>query len=112
MSTSKLPVKAGPAQRVALNPINPIGEHQQIADLSAVQTPTRPTSQVVRFLLVACTGQNVRYTLANGSTPAAARGFPITAGNDPILIPVEGPDVTPRFIEETAGATLEYQWCE
>ncbi len=112
MSSSKLPVKAGPAQRVALNALNTILDHGRETDLSSVVTPIRPTSQVVRYLLVQCTDQNVRYTIANGSSPEAALGFRLTAGNDPILIPVEGPDVIPRFIEETAGAALEYQWCE
>lgn len=112
MTSSKLPVRPGPAQRVALNPLNTILDHGREADLSSVVTPTRPPSQIVRYILVQCTDQNVRYTIASGSTPEAALGFRLTAGNDPILIPVEGPDVTPKFIEETAGARLEYQWCE
>jgi hypothetical protein len=112
MTTSKLPVRPGPAQRVALNPLNTILDHGREADLSSVVTPARPTSQIVRYLLVQCTDQNIRYTIAAGSSPETALGFRMTAGNDPILIPVEGPDVVPRFIEETAGAVLEYVWCE
>jgi hypothetical protein len=111
MTTSKLPVKGGPAQRVALNALNTILDHGREPDLSSVVTPVRPDG-VVRYILVQCTGENVRYTIAAGSSPAAALGFRLTAGNDPILIPVEGPDVIPRFIEETAGAALEFQWCE
>ncbi len=112
MTTSKLPVRPGAAQRVSLNLLNTILDHGRVADLSSVVTPARPTGQIVRYILVQCTDQNVRYTIADGSLPEAALGFRLTAGNDPILIPVEGPDVVPRFIEQSAGAVLEYQWCE
>ena len=65
----------------------------------------------VRYLLVQCHTENARYTLTENSGPTATTGFVLTAGNDPIMIPM-GPDIVPKFLSETAGSILEYQWLE
>lgn len=61
----------------------------------------------VNAVLVQAITQNIRYTL--GGNPSATSGFRLTAGNDPIAIPVvEG--MTLRFVREAAGAQLEMQF--
>ena len=57
------------------------------------------------FLLVQTVTQNVRYTL-DGTTPTTTSGHTLTAGNDPILIPVSGNTFT--VIEEAATAVFEF----
>lgn len=59
-------------------------------------------------VLVQAIDQNIRYTL-NGTTPTASSGFVLTAGNDPISIPVTKYTVL-KFISETAGAILEHEF--
>jgi hypothetical protein len=61
----------------------------------------------VNALLVQAIGQNIRYVLVG--TPSPTSGFRLTAGNDPIAIPVvEG--MTVQFVPEAAGASLEMQF--
>lgn len=108
---SKIKHASNAATQMALAPFNPLDAHVQ----QAVDTqfgPARPEGSRERYLLVQCHTQNVRYTLSPVSSPTATEGFVLTAGDPPILIPVQGPDVNPQFISETAGAILEYQWLE
>lgn len=57
-------------------------------------------------LLVQAISQNIRFTF-DGTAPTTTLGFRITAGNDPIFIPVP-PGTVVRFLEETSAATLQY----
>jgi hypothetical protein len=52
--------------------------------------------------------QNVRFRV-DGTDPDATTGFQLAAG-DFLVFPVPSGDV--RVIEETATATLQYQWLE
>ena len=108
---SKIKHAANAAQQVAIAPLNPLDAHVSQA-VDAQFGPERPAGDRARYLLVQAHTENVRYTLSISSSPTATEGFVLTAGNDPIIIPVGGPDVNPQFISETAGAILEYQWLE
>lgn len=82
------------------------GDHTQVADLSSAVTPTRPDGAI--FLMIQPLTQNVRITF-DGTTPTASKGFQLPTGNPPLVIPVP-PGNTPKVIEETASASLEYLW--
>lgn len=61
----------------------------------------------VNAILVQAINQNIRYVLVGAPSPTS--GFRLTAGNDPIAIPVvEG--MTVQFVPEIAGASLEMQF--
>jgi hypothetical protein len=105
----KIGVVNGPADRVFLQAINPVRDHFQLA-LSGLETLDAPIE--ARLLIVQATGENVRFTIHQLSAPTATSGFVLTAGNDPLIIPVEGEDFQFKAIEETAGAVLEGQWAQ
>ena len=59
-------------------------------------------------ILMQALAQNIRYTL-DGTTPAAASGFQLKAGDPPIYIQfTKGMVLT--FFRETSGAILEYEY--
>lgn len=74
------------------------------ADVVTIHTINVPKG--VNALLVQAVEQNIRYVLVG--TPSQTSGFLLTAGNDPIAIPVVS-GMTVQFIAETAGARLEMQ---
>lgn len=84
----------------------PVGAHGSNGSLDAAVTLTPPAT--ANALLIQATGQNVRYTL-DGATPTASVGF-LLRGDDPALIIDVGVGMTIKVIEESAGATVEYQW--
>ena len=94
----------GTTNGVAL-PIAIVGAHTQNATLSSAQTITIAAG-TTKLLIQAFT-QNVRYTL-DGTVPTATKGFRLTAGNDPTMIPVVTGQ-TVKLIEEAASASIEYQ---
>lgn len=106
----KVSVVNGPAERVFLQTINPVRDHAQIADLSSVVPLDAPVE--ARLLIVQATEQNIRFTIHVLSAPSATSGFRLTAGNDPLIVPVEGSDFQFKAIEETGGAVLEMQWAQ
>lgn len=108
---SKIKHASNAAEQVAIAPFNPLDAHEQQA-IDAAFAPTRPEGDRARYLLVQCHTQNARYTLSEISSPTATVGFRLTAGDPPVIVPVGGPNVNPKFISETAGAILEYQWLE
>lgn len=59
------------------------------------------------IVVVQALTQNIRYTL-DGTNPTAASGFRLTAGGDPLGIPITK-NMTLKFIAETAGAILQLQ---
>ena len=63
-----------------------------------------------RGILVQALTQNIRYTL-DGINPTTTRGYRLTAGNDPIYIELDG-RIKFKVIAETAGAVLEYEFCD
>lgn len=91
----------------------PLGAHTQNATIGAatVIAPAALADDLesrVNCILLQSTGTNVRYTL-DGSTPTATNGFVLTAGYDPILL-YWGTGVILTVIQESATATLIYQW--
>jgi hypothetical protein len=82
------------------------GEHTQRNDLAAAKTISVPTGAGV--WLVQANTQNVRFTL-DGTTPTAAKGFLIVAGQAPIQISV-APGSSIKVIEVAPTAELEYQF--
>ncbi len=52
--------------------------------------------------------QNVRFTL-DGTNPTATSGLQIKAGDPPMIIPV-GASAILKVIQETATASLQFQW--
>lgn len=68
-----------------------------------------PTQKGVYEVLVQALDQNIRFTLG-GALPSATSGFRLTAGNDPIAIPLVHGRTQLRLVEEIAGATLEWQY--
>lgn len=91
---------------ILLRAFDPVGSHAQDATISAaaVLSPEVGSNK----LLIQAFTNNVRYTL-DGTTPTASLGFVLTAGDDPIVIPV-GPATIVTVIEETASASIDFQW--
>lgn len=84
---------------------SPVTEHVTLTGLSVTKTVTIPNN--ANGVLVQALTQNVRIMLKGNAT--ASTGFRITAGNEVRLIPLGGKgSFTVR--EETASATLEYQF--
>ena len=92
--------------RVEINTDNfaPVGSHTENASISSATTLSKPAG-ATRLWLQAL-DQNIRYRV-DGTNPDANTGFQLAAG-DSVIIPVTRSDV--RVIEETATATIQYQW--
>ena len=101
------PITPAPTQYVLPRPF--ISMQGQVHKSGVVNTMTtlNVPNNTVEVLVQALT-QNIRYTL-DGSTPTASYGFRLTAGNDPIRIQM-APTTTLKFISETAGAILEWEY--
>lgn len=85
---------------------HPLGAHQTDTDYSSAAVVTIPTG-ADRFLIQTLT-QNIRITL-DGSTPTAAEGFQIKAGEYPGLFPLHNETVL-TIIEEAATASVQLQF--
>lgn len=84
----------------------PVGEHLNDTDVSSATALTPPAT--ADKLLIQALAQNVRLTLG-GTTPTAALGFQLKAGDPPVLIHI-GEGVEVSVIEETSGGIVQYQW--
>lgn len=82
-----------------------VGSHTSLATLSTAIALAPPAGGDVIQLQVFA--QNIRYTL-DGTTPTATTGFQITSGSC-VVIDV-GSDHVLKVIEETASASVQYQW--
>ena len=82
-----------------------IGAHTQNATLSSAVTLTPPAGANV--LNIQPLTNNIRVTL-DGTTPTASLGMQLASGTV-YLIDV-GQDYVVQVIEETASASIEYQW--
>lgn len=84
----------------------PVGDHTVESDISTatILTPPAGATQVLIQALTA----NVRYTL-DGTTPTASVGFVLYVMADPLAIRL-GAGGELQIIQETAGATVQYQW--
>lgn len=98
-------MKGDPRDALAFDPI---GSHTYNTDISSATTLTPPAGATkIKMQAVA---QNVRYVL-DGSTPTAAIGFQLKAGDPPLIIPL-GNNTTIKVIQETATPDFNYQWGE
>lgn len=85
---------------------SPVGAHGSYGSLAAAVTLTPPAT--ANTLLIQATGQNVRYTV-DGTTPTASAGFRLRSDDSPVIIDI-GVGMTVKVIEESATATVQYQW--
>ena len=91
------------------NAIAPIGAHTTNSSLNAAVTLTQPTG-ANRILLQAFT-QNVRFLFTettDTTVPTASIGFRLLAGERIDLSVPAGTLL--KVIEETASASIQYQW--
>jgi len=84
----------------------PLSAHNANTDISSA-TELVPPAGATKLLIQALT-ENVRYTI-DGTDPTTAIGFLITA-NDPPGVIYLGADMVVKVIEETATASIQYQW--
>lgn len=84
-----------------------VGAHSSGTSIAGVVTLT-PLPAGAAKLAIQVTGANARFTL-DGSAPSATRGFQLKDG-DPMMILSVGPTMSIKIIQESATATLEYQW--
>lgn len=87
---------------------NAIDQHRTETLGASVFSPVAPSGGAGGILVQAIT-QNISYVLSLGQAPTASVGFVLTAGNDPIYIPL-GTGMTISFFRVTSGAILQYQW--
>jgi hypothetical protein len=87
---------------------SPKGSHTSDSSLATAKKISPPANLGANQLLIQALTQNVRFTLDN-TTPTATVGFQLKAGDPATLIPL-GAGVVVRVIEETASATIQYQW--
>jgi hypothetical protein len=106
----KVGVVNGPAERVFLQTINPVRDH--VAQTFGHGVTVLTTPKEARLLIVQATVQDIRYTIHRLSAPSATSGFVLTAGNDPLIIPVEGEDFQFKAFDGTHTAVLQYQWAQ
>lgn len=86
--------------------VDPLGSHNSGLTISSVQTLTPPAGATK--LLVQALTQNIRYTI-DGSNPSTTSGFQLKAGDPPIIIPLGNRTII-KVIEESGGASLQYQF--
>ena len=91
---------------ILLRAFDPVGSHSQDATISGVTDLVAPPG--ANKLLIQTVGANVRYTL-DGTAPSATLGFVLTDGDAPLVIPF-GPATTIKVIEESATATIDFQF--
>lgn len=90
-------------------PFTRLGAHGSDSDMSTAQEITRGAgAEEATCILLQCEGANVRYTL-DGTDPTSSLGFVLTAGADPVLIPMPEGN-TLKVLEAGTSAILQWQW--
>lgn len=86
----------------------PLGRH--LAETLGAGVFTPAVENGANYILVQAITENIRYTIDEGTPPTSAIGFLLIANDPtPLLIPVGGTRLV-RFIRETSGAILQYQF--
>jgi len=83
-----------------------VGSHTQNTSLSSAATIAVPPRAT--YMMAQAQTQNVRLRF-DGTAPTATVGFLLTAGGEPVLIPVPSNGQV-KAIETTASAKLDYQF--
>lgn len=83
------------------------GQSHQTYTLATTATTLSVPLNANGILIQALT-QNVRFTL-DGTTPTSSKGFQLKAGDPPLMIPLQR-QIVLKFVAETAGAILEYEY--
>ncbi len=91
---------------IMLRAFDPVSGHSQDATISAATTLVPPAG--ANKLLIGAVGANVRYTL-DGVDPTTTFGFVLKDGDPPLIIPF-GPSTVVKVIEESATATIDFQF--
>jgi len=94
---------------ITQEPFTPYQTHKQSAAINALTKLTPPATGTggQYACLMQCTGQNVRFTLDDATTPSATVGFVLRVGDPPLLVRTDRPI---WVIEESQTATLIWQW--
>ena len=100
-------------QEIQVAPFDPVGDHNDGTDISSaiVLSPANDgiaTTDFVDKLLIQALDQSARFTIS-GTTPTSSVGFQLTAGNDPIIIPL-GESTVITIIQAAATTDLQHQW--
>ena len=93
------------------NAIAPVGAHETNSTLSAAVSLTQPPNVTVSRILLQAFTQNVRFLFTettNTTVPTASVGFRLLAGERIDLSVPTGTLL--KVIEETASASIQYQW--
>lgn len=77
--------------------------------ISSAQTLTPPANSGATKIMLQTITQSVRYTL-DGTTPTAAIGFQLKAGDPPLVLPYYEGSTILKVIQEAATAELKEQW--
>ncbi len=85
---------------------NPKGSHGRETNLTSAFAPPVPAGATM--CVVQALAANVRFTL-DGTTPTAAVGFQIVAGDVERILPVDSRTVL-TFIQEAPSAELQFQF--
>jgi hypothetical protein len=93
------------------NAIAPVGAHITNSSLSSAVSLTQPPNLTVNRILLQAFTQNVRFLFTETTStvvPTASVGFRLTAGERiDLSVP---PGTILKVIEETASASIQYQW--
>lgn len=100
-------IDQGSAKRTHELRYYPLGRHQAETLGAGVFTPV--VENGANYILVQAITENIRYTIDEGTPPTASIGFLLVVGDLPLAVPVGGTRIV-RFIRETAGAVLQYQF--
>lgn len=100
-------IDQGSAKRTHELRYYPLGRHLTETLGASAFTPVVEAN--ANYILVQAITENIRYTIDEGQAPTVAIGFQLVAGDLPLAVPVGGTRIV-RFIRETAGAILQYQF--
>jgi hypothetical protein len=85
----------------------PVGAHNSGLAISSAVSLTIPAG--ASKLMIQALTQNVRFTL-DGTAATTSLGFQLKAGDPPVIIPLAPLTPVVKVIEETATASLQYQF--
>jgi hypothetical protein len=85
------------------------GGHQSNSSLGSAVSLSPPSSEYKKLLLQVF-NQNIRVTFDGATTPTASSGFQFTPAEGMIALKVSSSVGSVQIIEESSGASIQYQW--